>query len=88
MAARFNFKKNLPVEVYPIVAIMGIAVGGASYYLYKLAMGNEVVWDRKGDWKPWDKIKYDQNTKFLTTQPEFWAKRKEQRLALEKERLV
>lgn len=33
-----------------------MAVGGATFYLYRLSQGSEVVWDRKGDWRPWDKV--------------------------------
>jgi hypothetical protein len=40
-------------------------VGGATYYLWRLSQGPEVVWDRHGDWRPWDKIKYDQNVSEL-----------------------
>jgi len=43
------------------LSIVGVAVVGAGSYLYKLSQGPEVVWDRSGDWKPWDRVKYDQN---------------------------
>lgn len=45
-------------------SIVGVAVVGAGSYLYKLSQGPEVVWDRSGDWKPWDRVKYDQNVSF------------------------
>ncbi|WVR07173.1 hypothetical protein IAU60_004214 [Kwoniella sp. DSM 27419] len=76
MSRAAMFKKWLPVETYPIFGIVGIAVGGAGYYLWKLSQGPEVVWDRHGDWRPWDRISQDYNQKFITTQPDFWAKRK------------
>ncbi|ORX36811.1 hypothetical protein BD324DRAFT_627240 [Kockovaella imperatae] len=83
-AARANFwKKYYSPEVIPIVVITGIACVGASAYLYKLAMGNEVVWNRKGDWAPWDKVRYDQNTKLSSMfnyNSEFWEKRKKEYL--------
>ena len=44
-----------------ISSIVAVAVAGAGTYLYKLSQGPEVVWDRSGDWRPWDKTKYDQN---------------------------
>jgi hypothetical protein len=50
------FKKAVPIEVYPIIGVCGLAVGGATYYLYRLSQGSEVVWDRSGDWRPWDKV--------------------------------
>ena len=81
MAGRFNFRKHMPVETYTIVGIVGSACVGATYYVWKLSQGSEVVWDRKGDWKPWDKVKYDQNTKFLSYNNDFWEKRKQEALA-------
>lgn len=35
------------VEVVPIYVITGLAVGGASWYLSRLARGPDVVWDHK-----------------------------------------
>lgn len=42
-------------------SVVGVAVSGAGFYLWRLSQGSEVVWDRSGDWRPWDKIKQDQN---------------------------
>ncbi|KAL1413624.1 hypothetical protein Q8F55_001399 [Vanrija albida] len=78
MSPANSWKRWVPVEVYPIFAVVGGAVIGAGYYLGRLSQGSEVVWDRHGDWKPWDKIKQDENTKFITVSPEFWQKRKEE----------
>ncbi|TYJ57015.1 hypothetical protein B9479_002294 [Cryptococcus floricola] len=75
---RALLKKWVPVEVLPIFGIVGIAVVGASAYLYKLSQGPEVVWDRSSDWRPWDKVQHDQNLKLLSYNPDFWQKRKEQ----------
>lgn len=38
---------SIPVEVYPIIAITGLAVGGATWFLTRLARGPEVIWDKK-----------------------------------------
>ncbi|WVQ82220.1 hypothetical protein IAT38_004348 [Cryptococcus sp. DSM 104549] len=70
-------KKWLPTEVLPIFGIVGLACGGATYYLWRLSQGSEVVWDRKGDWRPWDKVKHDENLKLITVNPEFWEKRRQ-----------
>ncbi|KAL7421726.1 hypothetical protein Q5752_003497 [Cryptotrichosporon argae] len=78
MSARAFMKRWIPTETIPIFVVVGGACGGAAWYLWRLANGSEVVWDRHGDWKPWDKIHQHQNTKMLTVTPEFWAKRKEQ----------
>ena len=37
-------------------SITGVAVAGAGAYLWKLSQGPEVVWNRRGDWAPWDKV--------------------------------
>ncbi|WVW83747.1 hypothetical protein I302_105768 [Kwoniella bestiolae CBS 10118] len=74
---RAFLKKWAPAETLPIFGIVGIAVGGASYYLYRLSQGPEVVWDRHGDWRPWDKITHDTNQKLITVNPEFWEKRRQ-----------
>lgn len=37
-------------------SVVGLAVGGAGFYLWRLSQGSEVVWDRHGDWRPWDKV--------------------------------
>ncbi|TIA73406.1 hypothetical protein E3P91_01498 [Wallemia ichthyophaga] len=42
-------KLPVPVETYPIIAIIGGAIGGAGWYLARLAQGPEVVWDRKNN---------------------------------------
>ncbi|KAK1924394.1 hypothetical protein DB88DRAFT_490232 [Papiliotrema laurentii] len=82
------FRKFVPVETYPIIGIVAVAVAGAGTYLYKLSQGPEVVWDRSGDWRPWDKVKYDQNLKYLAINREFWNKRKEEALTRTNERYV
>jgi NADH dehydrogenase (ubiquinone) 1 alpha subcomplex subunit 4 len=43
------------------LSIVSGAVAGAGFYLYRLSQGPEVTWNRHGDWRPWDKIKQDQN---------------------------
>jgi hypothetical protein len=48
-------------RILTLHSIVGIAVSGSTFYLYRLSQGSEVVWDRKGDWKPWDKIKQHEN---------------------------
>ncbi|WFC99133.1 hypothetical protein MYAM1_001873 [Malassezia yamatoensis] len=42
-----NWRKIVPVEVYPIVLLTGVALGGATWYLTRLARGSEVIWDKK-----------------------------------------
>ncbi|CAD6587305.1 MAG: hypothetical protein TREMPRED_004715 [Tremellales sp. Tagirdzhanova-0007] len=71
-----SMRKWFPLEVFPIFTIVGLAVGGAGFYLFRLSQGSEVVWNRKGDWKPWDKVKQDQNLKLFTVNKAFWEQRK------------
>lgn len=59
-------RKNVPTETIPIVTIVTGAVMGAGYYLYRLSQGSEVVWNRHGDQRPWDKIQQHENTKFVS----------------------
>ena len=56
LTGRAWFRKYMPPEVYPLVGIMGIMVSGATFMLYRISQSSDVVWDRKGDWKPWDKV--------------------------------
>ena len=37
----------MPVEVYPIVAVSVLAVGGDTWYLTRLARSPDVIWDKK-----------------------------------------
>lgn len=61
-----KIRKNVPTETIPIVTIVTGAVMGAGYYLYRLSQGSEVVWNRHGDQRPWDKIKQHENIKFVS----------------------
>ncbi|ORZ40106.1 hypothetical protein BCR44DRAFT_35724 [Catenaria anguillulae PL171] len=54
-------------EVSPIIAVVGVALTGASYYVYRLSQHQEVVWSRDNP-RPWEKIEQDMNTKFINTQ--------------------
>ncbi|KAJ1655852.1 hypothetical protein IWQ61_004473 [Dispira simplex] len=75
-----RFLKNwYTPEILPIVGIMGFAVGGASWYLYRLAWGPEVAWDKKNNPYPWLDIKPNENAKMLAVSKEFdgkWARDK------------
>ncbi|KAL1917607.1 uncharacterized protein VTP21DRAFT_4000 [Calcarisporiella thermophila] len=71
-AARNAFLKNwYSVEVLPIVVIIGGALGGASWYLTRLARGPDVAWDRKNNPHPWLHVDQDTNTKLLSINKKF-----------------
>ncbi|ORX79945.1 hypothetical protein K493DRAFT_320970 [Basidiobolus meristosporus CBS 931.73] len=72
MAARAGFMKNwYTLEVLPIVGILSMAVGGAAWYVSRLARGSQVVWDRKGNPYPWRSIEQDTNQKLYAVNKEF-----------------
>ncbi|KAL7753256.1 hypothetical protein RI367_001031 [Sorochytrium milnesiophthora] len=51
-------------DVAPIIAVIGVAVGGAGWYITRLARHQEVVWTRDNP-HPWLKIEKDMNTKMM-----------------------
>ncbi|KAI8057897.1 NADH-ubiquinone reductase complex 1 MLRQ subunit [Syncephalis plumigaleata] len=72
MSFRQNFMKNWwRVEVAPIFGVLGVAVGGAAWYVTRLARGPEVVWDRRNNPYPWLHVSQDTNTKMYAVSHEF-----------------
>ncbi|KAG0228898.1 hypothetical protein BGW42_000061 [Actinomortierella wolfii] len=53
-------------EVLPIYAVLGFAVGGAGWYLTRLARGPDVTWDRKNNPHPWLNIDQQTQLKLVT----------------------
>jgi hypothetical protein len=53
----------MPVGVYPLAAIMGVAVSGCAYFCARTLMGPENVFDRKKS-PHWEYIQQNQTTKF------------------------
>lgn len=69
------FKKNwYRAEILPIIAVMGVAVGGAGWYVSRLARGPDVVWDRKGNPYPWNDVKEGQNSRLYAVNKEAFSK--------------
>ncbi|KAJ7590757.1 hypothetical protein C8J56DRAFT_933809 [Mycena floridula] len=67
----FRFMKHwFAVEAIPIYVVIGGAVGGASWYLYRLAMGPTITWT-KANTNPWNSIKPNQTTKLYNTTDKF-----------------
>ncbi|KAJ1989369.1 hypothetical protein H4R33_002093 [Dimargaris cristalligena] len=64
-------KRWYAVEVLPIIGIMTFAVGGAGWYLTRLARGPEVAWDKKNNPYPWLHIKQDENAKLMSVSHDF-----------------
>ncbi|CAO1633566.1 unnamed protein product [Jaminaea pallidilutea] len=80
--SRFSgFRKNwYSAEVLPIYAITAMAVGGASWYLFRLAKGPDVIWDRKNNPQPWQNVQPGTQTKMMSVNQEFEKKYKRDRL--------
>ncbi|WFD38555.1 uncharacterized protein MJAP1_001512 [Malassezia japonica] len=76
----FNWKKVIPVEVYPIIAITGFAVGGAAWYITRLARAPEVIWDKKNNPTPWNNIEPGTGYKMLNINGQFDKHYKRDRL--------
>ncbi|KAG9011135.1 hypothetical protein FRB90_007455 [Tulasnella sp. 427] len=58
-------------EAIPIYAVIGIAVGGATWYLTRLARGPDVIWDRKNNPQPWLNVDQGTNTKMMAVNQKF-----------------
>ncbi|KAF9224340.1 hypothetical protein BS17DRAFT_779654 [Gyrodon lividus] len=52
------------IEAIPLYAVIGLAVGGATWYLARLARGPTVVWTKNNP-TPWNDVKPDENTKLM-----------------------
>ncbi|KAI9299183.1 hypothetical protein K502DRAFT_333974 [Neoconidiobolus thromboides FSU 785] len=59
------------LEVLPIVVIIGGALGGAGWYVSRLARGVDVVWDRKNNPHPWQNVDQDTNIKMFSISKDF-----------------
>ncbi|KAH7888078.1 hypothetical protein F5I97DRAFT_948924 [Phlebopus sp. FC_14] len=65
------FMKNwFAIEAIPIYAVIGLAVGGASWYLTRLARGPTVVWTKSNP-TPWNDVQPDENTKMMDVNKRF-----------------
>ncbi|KIJ19858.1 hypothetical protein PAXINDRAFT_166071 [Paxillus involutus ATCC 200175] len=58
------------IEAIPLYAVIGLAVGGATWYLSRLARGPTVVWTKNNP-TPWNDVKPDENTKLVDVHGRF-----------------
>ncbi|KAF9482005.1 hypothetical protein BDN70DRAFT_875637 [Pholiota conissans] len=76
---RKSLMKNwFAVEAIPIYVIIGGVLTGASWYMYRLAMGPTIVWSKNNP-TPWNTIKPDEGTKMLSVNQKFdksWSRDK------------
>ena len=79
MAIKHFFQlKKVPVGIYPLVGIIGMALTGASYFVYHSAMGPEIKWDKRNNPVPNFGIKRTENTKLYDPFghfPEKWQRK-------------
>ncbi|KAI9106002.1 NADH-ubiquinone reductase complex 1 MLRQ subunit-domain-containing protein [Phlyctochytrium arcticum] len=54
---------RVPSAVYPLFAVMGFAVVGASYFVYHKTSGPDCIWARKSNPTPWNTVGQHQTSK-------------------------
>ncbi|KAI5982284.1 hypothetical protein EDC04DRAFT_2844394 [Pisolithus marmoratus] len=78
-SARSKFMRHwFAIEAIPLYAVMGLAVGGATWYLTRLARGPTVVWTKSNP-TPWNDVKPDENVKMMDVNnrfPKSWSRDK------------
>lgn len=71
MSFRKGFMKNwFAIEAIPIYAVIGVALGGASWYMTRLATRPDVIWSKSNP-QPWNSVQQDQNTKLMSVNQKF-----------------
>ncbi|KAG6378391.1 Aldo/keto reductase family-domain-containing protein [Boletus reticuloceps] len=68
-----NLLTSTLLQAIPLYAVIGITVGGAGWYLARLAQGPSVVWTKSNP-TPWNSVKPDENIKMMDPSGKF-AKR-------------
>ncbi|KAF8499304.1 hypothetical protein JB92DRAFT_2982464 [Gautieria morchelliformis] len=58
------------VEAIPIYAVVGIAVGGAGWYVGRLASRPDVIWTKNNP-TPWNNVGPNENIKLMTGNHKF-----------------
>ncbi|KAI0035644.1 hypothetical protein K488DRAFT_82833 [Vararia minispora EC-137] len=65
MSFRRNFTKHwFAIEAIPLYVVLGGTCVGATWYLWRLAMGPHVVWTKNNP-QPWNTIKKDESVKMM-----------------------
>ncbi|QRW01689.1 NADH-ubiquinone oxidoreductase family protein [Ceratobasidium sp. AG-Ba] len=71
VARKSLFQTWYAVEAIPIYAVVVGAVGGAGWYLSRLARGPDVIWDRRGNPTPWMSVQQNMQTKMMSVNQKF-----------------
>ncbi|MBW0512138.1 hypothetical protein O181_051853 [Austropuccinia psidii MF-1] len=72
MSFRATFKRFWyePAAV-PLYVLMAGSMSGVGWYLFRLAKGPNVIWDRHNNPEPWNDVQPGQNTKMMAVNQEF-----------------
>ncbi|KAI9009618.1 hypothetical protein BC832DRAFT_551963 [Gaertneriomyces semiglobifer] len=55
--------RNVPSGVYPLFAVMGVAVAGVFYVAARRSQNPDVVWSSRSNPTPWNTVKQDEQVK-------------------------
>ncbi|PBK86289.1 hypothetical protein ARMGADRAFT_1017520 [Armillaria gallica] len=71
---RKNFVKHwIPIEVAPLIILVGGIVSGGAWYLSRTAMGPTIQWTKSNP-TPWNTIEPNQGTKLMEVNQKFEKK--------------
>ncbi|KAI9104784.1 hypothetical protein DFS34DRAFT_604479 [Phlyctochytrium arcticum] len=62
---------KIPIGVYPLVAVMGVATVGVGWTCYKRSFGPDVIWARAKNPQPWNTVGENETTKFYDPSGKF-----------------
>ncbi|CAE6406349.1 unnamed protein product [Rhizoctonia solani] len=70
-ARKSLFQTWFAVEAIPIYAVVVGAVGGAGWYMTRLATRPDIVWDRRNNPTPWMSVEQGMQTKLMSVNQKF-----------------
>ncbi|CEL59821.1 hypothetical protein RSOLAG1IB_03755 [Rhizoctonia solani AG-1 IB] len=70
-ARKSLFQTWFAVEAIPIYAVVVGAVGGAGWYMTRLATRPDIVWDRRNNPTPWLSVEQGMQTKLMSVNQKF-----------------
>jgi NADH dehydrogenase (ubiquinone) 1 alpha subcomplex subunit 4 len=80
MSALSQFlKKSKKPEIYPLLGILGCALGGAAFFGAHALKAPDVVWDHKDNPHPWLEIRDGEQVKLITMNQQYdkrWDRKK------------
>ncbi|KAH7343510.1 hypothetical protein B0J17DRAFT_642640 [Rhizoctonia solani] len=70
-ARKTLFQTWFAVEAIPIYAVVAGAVGGAGWYISRLATRPDIIWDRRNNPTPWMSVEQGMQTKLMSVNQKF-----------------